>query len=162
MLAMIMLTALASAQDPDAGRVAEPARATLESCQFENDRWVCRYQMPDIAIVPNGPAVDVEGGPVNAARPAPSPLLLEAEVLSTEEQDLVLRCAEASWLSLCTPAQRRTARALKAEADADTALRQTIGTRIGAGDCAGAERAALEAGRLSLAAQARRYCDGAP
>ena len=155
MLASIMLLALAPIQDPGAPGAVEPARATLESCQFETDRWVCRYQMPAIAILPSA----ARTGSSEATRPdGPTEPPLEAEVLSAEEQDLVLRCAEASWLSLCTPAQRRTARALRAEAEADSALRQSIGARMGAGDCAGAERAALEAGRLALAAQVRDYC----
>lgn len=139
---------------PQAAPAGPPtgARATLESCLFEDGRWVCRYQMPDITVVPAGP--DGATGPAAAAAPAP----VDAPALSAAEEDLVLRCAEASWLSLCTPAQRRTARHLQARAEAEAALRRTVGARLAAGDCAGAERLALEAGRLGLAAEARRLC----
>jgi hypothetical protein len=130
------------------------ARATLESCLFEDGRWVCRYQMPDITVVPAGP--DGATGAVAAAAPPAVPV--DSPALSAAEEDLVLRCAEASWLSLCTPAQRRTARSLQARAEAEAALRRTVGARLAAGDCDGAERLALEAGRLGLAAEARRLC----
>lgn len=166
MLTLLMATAaaLTPIQDAQIPSGDTSARATLESCQFENERWVCRYQMPAIAIVPNGPDAAAAGARREPDAPATGEGVeraapaLEAEVLTPEEQDLVLRCAEASWLSLCTPTQRRTARRLKSEAETDALLRQRVGARIGAGDCAGAERTALEAGRLSLAAQVRAYC----
>ena len=145
------LSSPATPQEPPPGAPAG-ARATLESCRFEDGRWVCRYQMPDITVVPAGP--DGASGAVAATAPTP----VDVPALSRAEEDLVLRCAEASWLSLCTPAQRRTARTLQARAEAEAALRRTVGARMAAGDCAGAERLALEAGRLGLAAEARRLC----
>lgn len=157
MLAIALtLLALSPQAAPPATPAGAPtgARATLESCLFEDGRWVCRYQMPDITVVPAG--LDGATGAVAAAAPAPASV--DAPALSPAEEDLVLRCAEASWLSLCTPAQRRTARTLQARAEAEAALRRTVGARLAAGDCAAAERLALEAGRLGLAAEARRLC----
>lgn len=157
MLAIALtLLALSPQAAPPATPAGAPtgARATLESCLFEDGRWVCRYQMPDITVVPAG--LDGAAGAVAAAAPAPTSV--DAPALSPAEEDLVLRCAEASWLSLCTPAQRRTARTLQARAEAEAALRRTVGARLAAGDCAAAERLALEAGRLGLAAEARRLC----
>jgi hypothetical protein len=41
-------------------------------------------------------------------------------------------------------------------------LREEVGGKIAAGDCAGAEQAALKAGDLDLAAHAKAYCQSAP
>lgn len=151
-LTLFALSSPAAPQEPPAGAAAG-ARATLESCLFEDGRWVCRYRMPDIAVVPASGAAAPPGAPA----PAP-PATDEAPVLTAAEADLVLRCGEATWLSLCTPAQRRTARALRDRAEADAALRREVGARLAAGDCAAAERLALEAGRLGLAARVRSLC----
>lgn len=149
-LTLFALTPAAAPQEPPAGAPAG-ARATLESCLFEDGRWVCRYQMPDIAVVPASGAT--------AAGPAPAPPAADdPPVLSAAEADLVLRCGEATWLSLCTPGQRRTARTLRDRAEADAALRREVGARLATGDCAAAERLALEAGRLGLAGRARALC----
>lgn len=151
-LTLFALTPAAAPQEPPAGAAAG-ARATLESCLFEDGRWVCRYRMPDIAVVPASGAA----APPDAPAPA-SPATEEAPVLTTAEADLVLRCAEATWLSLCTPTQRRTARALRDRAEADAALRREVGAWLATGDCAAAERLALQAGRLGLASRVRALC----
>ena len=147
-LTLFALTPAAAPQEPPAGAPAG-ARATLESCLFEDGRWVCRYQMPDIAVVPASGTATTDAAPPPADDPP---------VLSAAEADLVLRCGEATWLSLCTPGQRRTARTLRDRAEADAALRREVGARLAAGDCAAAERLALEAGRLGLAGRARALC----
>jgi hypothetical protein len=145
-------------QDPPAGNPGG-ARATLDSCLFEDGRWVCRYQMPDIAVVPSGPGALSTATPIAPAGPATP---LDPPALTAAEAELMLRCGEASWLSLCTPGQRRTARALRERAEAEAQLRRAVGARLAVGDCAAAERLALEAGRFGLAAQARELCPPPP
>lgn len=142
---------------------AQEAQATLQSCQLEEGRWVCRYQMPALEIVPAGPSVGPAVRPANeppAAMPVPvaTPSPADPGVLSDSQTRLVLRCAEANWLSLCLPHERREARALREQAQAYEVLRRDVSRQLSEGRCADAVRTALAGGGMALARQAREFC----
>lgn len=176
-----MIAAPLSAAEPQA------VQATLQSCAMEGGRWVCRYAVPDIEIVPlpgndivaDAPAVVLGERPDGASSATettafPTPVTatpppvaverravtLEAGILSEREARLVARCAEAGWMSLCLPDDRRAARLLKVREDAFLAVRRDVTTRLAEDDCDGAVKAALDGGYLDLAAQARAFCQG--
>ena len=138
---------------------AQPQAATLEGCEFVEERWVCRYRLPEIQLLDAGPPAAPLT--VDVPRPAPpSPVSQDPGVLSEAEVDLVARCADAGWLSLCFPAQRTEARRLRDEARAYEAARQRVGVLIGQGDCEAARSHALTGGYLGLAREAQGLCAG--
>lgn len=165
MLAMIMSLTIASwAQDPVPTRqdpppsavpAAEPpAVATLQGCAMEGERWVCRYQMPEIRIVEQAPpSLEIETASAGTGAGPP-----DAGVLGEEERALVARCADAGWLSLCLPGDRRRARELRDAAQAYEARRRDVAALLAQGRCDAAVTAALEAGHLNLAREARTFC----
>lgn len=167
-LALTLLIS-APAQDPvpgsaaparqDPAPAASPARAdgsavaTLQGCAMEGDRWVCRYQMPEIRVVEQPPqSLGVEAAAVTAVGPA------DAGVLTDEERAFVARCADAGWLSLCLPGDRRRARDLRDAAQAYEARRRDVAALLAQGRCDAAVTTALEAGHLNLAREARTFC----
>jgi hypothetical protein len=173
-----------------AAMIAAPApqavQATLQSCAMEGGRWVCRYAVPDIEIVPlpgndvvaDAPAAilgtrsgeapsagEVVSPPATVAVPATvanAPerrlITLDAGILTEREARLVARCADAPWYAVCLPDDRRAARTLKQKEDAFLAVRAAVTTRLAAQDCDGAVKAALDGGYLELAGQARGFC----
>lgn len=170
-----------------AAMIAAPApqavQATLQSCAMEGGRWVCRYAVPDIEIVPlpgndvvaDAPAAILGVGspeaasasgegamtPETAAVPPPverRAVTLDAGILTEREARLVARCADAPWYAVCLPDDRRAARTLKQKQDAFLAVRTTVTARLAAQDCDGAVKAALDGGFLDLASQARGFC----
>ncbi len=178
----LMLALLATA--PASTTVAAPPQAvsaTLQSCAMEGGRWVCRYAVPDIEIVPipdsnivanapdsvlgDAPTVDGPGverplvdAPPPALVPARPALPVDAGVLTEREARLVDRCADAGWMSLCLPADRRAARSLQEEQTAYLAVRREVTRLLGRDRCEAAVRAALDAGYLALARETREYC----
>lgn len=156
---LILLLGLLSGQD---------ARATLESCQVEEGRWVCRYRLPDVEVVqgttnpatvpststspivpPTVPATVTPGTLTTAGDPG---------VLTPDQSRLVARCATAGWLSLCSKSEREEAGALKARADAYEKTRVEVGQLLSTGKCDDAVSAALAGGHLALAREARAFC----
>lgn len=174
-------------------------QATLQSCAEENGRYVCRYAVPDIMIVPiqgsnivaDGPAVVLGAGstpeapspetitavpsstvieraappvsapvaPVTTAAAEPGPIQpIDAGVLTERESQLVSRCADAGWVSLCLPDDRRAARTLRDKQDAYLAVRREVTRLLGDDRCDAAVKAALDGGYLSLARETRDYC----
>ncbi|HEV2083092.1 MAG TPA: hypothetical protein VGR32_11670 [Brevundimonas sp.] len=149
----------ALAQDPPPGappptsRPDDAAVATLQGCAMEGERWVCRYQMPEIRVVEEPPrSLGVEPAAVVADGPSDEGVLDEAE------RALVGRCADAGWLSLCLPGDRRRARALRDSAAAYDVKRREVASLLAQGRCDAAVAAALEAGHLNLAREARAFC----
>jgi hypothetical protein len=155
--------------------------ATLQSCAMESGRWVCRYAVPDIEIVPipdsnivadapasvlgDAPTVDtppidppVVDAPPPTALPGRAALPTDAGVLTEREAGLVARCADAGWVSLCLPADRRAARALQEQEAAYLAVRREVTRLLGRDRCEAAVRAALDGGYLALARETRDYC----
>lgn len=171
-----------------AAMIAAPApqavQATLQSCGPENGRFVCRYVVPDIEIVPlpgndivaDAPATvlgsrsgetpsaaEVEPiAPETTVAPAPErrTVTLDAGILTEREARLVARCADAPWYAVCLPDDRRAARMLKDKQDTFETARRAVTSLLAEGDCEGAVRAALDGGYLDLAGQARTFCQG--
>jgi hypothetical protein len=138
--------------------LAQDSPATLQSCVFENTGWVCRYRAEESAV---------ELVPPTVARRLPDPRSKPDAVLTREEArqaKLIRRCADASWVSLCTPGDRKEARELKAAAEARTTLRLKVTTLVAEGRCPDAVGAALQGGDLALAREIREFCaaDTAP
>lgn len=146
-------------QDPPPAAVPPPPRsdgsavATLQGCAMEGERWVCRYQMPEIRVVEEPPR---RLGVEPAASPPDGPA--DTGVLGEAERALVSRCADAGWLSLCLPGDRRRARELRDASVAYDARRREVASLLAEGRCDAAVGAALEAGHLNLAREARAFC----
>ena len=148
-------------RDPDTAvaiSTEDPVRATLQGCAMEEGRWVCRYQMPEIRIVEGSPQT------LSTAQGAALPVAPAGEVrpdvgaLTDQEKALVVRCADAGWLSLCLPADRRRARELREANLAYEASRKDVTDLLAQGRCDAAVTKALEAGHLNLAREARAFC----
>lgn len=178
----------------------QAVQATLQSCALENGRYVCRYAVPDIVIVPvpgtdivaDAPAVVLgSGSNAEAASPetvpsvpmatvveptvrsiapptAPAATAVAADpgpiqpidtgVLTEREAQLVSRCADAGWVSLCLPDDRRAARSLRDKQTAYLAVRREVTRLIGDDQCDAAVKAALDGGYMGLARETRDYC----
>ena len=181
----------------------QAVQAQLQSCALESGRYVCRYAVPDIMIVPvpgtdivaDAPAVVLSNGsgvaalspetvvpdavaativttesttgaatasttpPVTPAAVEAGPIRpIDAGVLTEREAQLVARCADAGWMSLCLPDDRRAARTLRDKQNAYQAVRRDVSRLLGADDCDAAVKAALDGGYLGLARETRDYC----
>lgn len=153
----LIIAALVSAQDGSEARTPQPQTATLESCDFIEERWVCRYRLPEIQLLGlSSPPPVTLPVPMAATAPATS---TDPGVLTEAQADLVARCAAAGWLSLCLPAQRTEARRLRDEAAAYAETRQAVGRLISEDACPDAVARALSGGYLGLAREARGFCD---
>lgn len=148
----------------------QPQAATLEGCEFVNERWICRYRLPEIQLLGAEPSAPPTL-PVTVPIPTPSTTSAGASagasvaavttdrgVLSESEASLVARCAEARWYSLCLPGQREEARRLRDEAQAYETARLRIGEMISDGECEAARSHALTAGYFGLAREAQALC----
>lgn len=152
----MMLTVLMSLV---AGSVPQSEQAMLRSCEMTPEGWVCVYRIPPITAVPErGTAVTGAPPEMNMAAATPPPPTPDAVAL--EESRLIRRCAEASWLSLCTPGERRQARLLRDAANAREALRREVTGLLSEQKCDAAVRIALRGGDLDLAREARTFCEG--
>lgn len=181
----LMLTLLAG---PMPAAADQAVQATLQSCAMEGGRWVCRYAVPDIEIVPipgsdivtdapaivlgsgSGPdaaspetlpstTVTEPAGPPLAAPGDPGPVRpIDTGVLSERESRLVSRCADAGWISLCLPDDRRAARSLRDKQEAYLAVRREVTRLLSEDRCDAAVKAALDGGYLALARETRDYC----
>ena len=173
----------------------QAVQATLQSCALENGRYVCRYAVPDIVIVPvpgtdivaDAPAVVLgSGSGPEAASPETLPLApavtelatppvsppvappvvadpgpiqpIDTGVLTEREAQLVSRCADAGWMSLCLPDDRRAARTLRDKQAAYLAVRREVTRLLSDDDCDAAVKAALDGGYMALARETRDYC----
>ena len=176
----------------------QAVQATLQSCALENGRYVCRYAVPDIVIVPVpgtdivadapgvvlgsgsapeaaspetlpltpavvAPVSPVPGPPVAPVAPPavvdPGPVRpIDTGVLTEREAQLVSRCADAGWVSLCLPDDRRAARTLRDKRDAYLSVRREVTRLLGDDDCDAAVKTALDGGYLGLARETRDYC----
>jgi len=144
-----------------AGSVPQSEQAMLRACEMTPEGWVCVYRIPPITAVPErGSTVPDTAPEMRMAAPAlnPSPVAPAADAIALEESRLIRRCAEASWLSLCTPGERRQARLLRDAADSRAALRRTVTGLLGEQQCNAAVRTALLGGDLALAREARAFC----
>jgi len=155
MFSLLLAIAIAPlGQDPQDSGALELVPTT---CAVENGRWVCRYEAPatSITIVP---------APGTAAAAPPAIVTPPASLTRTEsereawEARLIVRCADAGLVSLCSGAERREARALREAATARQALRREVTGLLSQNKCEDAIRVALEGGDLDLAREARAFC----
>lgn len=135
----------------------QPQAATLEGCEFVEERWVCRYRLPDIQLLDDGARPTVAVPALTAAPPVGS---VDPGVLTEDQVALVARCADAGWMSLCLPSQRTEARRLRDLSLAYETARREVGTLIGEGRCEDARSRALGGGYLGLAREAQGLCAG--
>lgn len=175
----------------------QAVQAEFQACALEGGRYVCRYVVPDIVIVPvpgtnitadapasvlgsassaDGvatapptavPALPLEAAPITTP-PATAPVAVTADpgpirpidtgVLTEREARLVSRCADAGWMSLCLPDDRRAARSLSDKQDAYLAVRREVTRLLSEDRCDAAVKAALDGGYLGLARETRDYC----
>jgi len=164
--------------------MGQESQAMLQSCVLEAEGWVCRYRVPDTILRPDGEAPAIVAPPLTLVAPSyrvtppPSPPAAEpppeAQAATTNDEvspaareavrqaKLIRRCADASWLSLCTPGDRREAKALQEAAAAREALARDVTALAAKGDCEAAVRTALEGGDLTLAREIRDFCESAP
>jgi hypothetical protein len=132
--------------------LAQDSPATLQSCVFENTGWVCRYRAEESAVELVPPTVAPR---LPDPRPKPDAILTREEA---RQAKLIRRCADVSWMSLCTPGDRKEAKELKAAAEARIALRLKVTTLVADGRCPDAVGAALQGGDLALAREIREFC----
>jgi hypothetical protein len=148
---ILLLLALADAQ------TGQDGRATLQSCEMTPGGWVCRYRMPPVTLLgtaDSAPPLIVSRPPEAAGAPASDADRAEA----ARQARLIANCADASWLSLCLPGDRREARRLRDEANARAALRTKVTGLLAEDQCAEAVKTALTGGDLALAREARAFC----
>ncbi len=132
--------------------LAQDSPATLQSCVFEDTGWVCRYRAEESAVELVPPTVATR---LPDPRSKPETALTKEE---TRQAKLIRRCADASWMSLCTPGDRKEAKELKAAAEARATLRLKVTTLVADGRCPDAVGAALQGGDLALAREIREFC----
>ena len=170
-----------------AAMAGQPQAATLEGCEFVDQRWICRYRLPEVQLltteplaptsvpvsVPVTPTGTAEGtsaessGATSVSSTSSGTSTTTAEmtalsrdpgVLTESETSLVARCAEARWMSLCLPSQRIEARRLRDLAQAYEAARLRVGHLLSEGDCSGARAHALSGGYFRLARETQDLC----
>ena len=166
-----LLLALGLSQVPDAAPVSpgqQEVRASLQSCEMTPAGWVCSYQMPAVILrgVPPGTVVVTEPPLISVpAPPTVSPSGPPVEVSSAEadrQARLIARCADASWLSLCLPDDRREARILRDAAVARAALRREVYQMLSENRCDDAMRTALASADMALVWEVRNLNVCAP
>jgi hypothetical protein len=163
-----LLLALSLGQVPDAPPASQETRATLQSCEMTTAGWVCNYQMPAVILRPTAPGTVVMTDPPAISVPVPPtvPTLTPPVEISSAEADrqarLIARCADASWLSLCLPDDRREARILRDAAVARAALRQDVYRLLSENRCDEAMRTALAGADMALVWEVRNLNVCAP
>jgi hypothetical protein len=157
-----LLIALAAAPAPVEGQ------ATLQSCEMTASGWVCHYSMPPVTLIgtpdgqqpgtvapPSVPTAIVVPPPIVAPQPATEADKAEA----ARRSRLIARCADAGWFAACLPGERREARRLRDEAEANAALRTKVTGLLSENKCTEAVKVALAGGDMALAREARAFCN---
>jgi hypothetical protein len=155
MVMISVLLALAGATPP------EGEHATLQACEMTSGGWVCHYTIPAVTLlgVANPPPPTVTLSPaLQTSASAPEPAATRKAEASREAR-LIANCADAGWMSLCLPKDRREARRLKDAAMARAALRTQVTHLLSEDRCPEAVKTALAAGDMSLAREARDFCE---
>lgn len=145
------------------GPPAQEGQAALQSCEMTPSGWVCTYKMPPITLVgttETKPPQTVPAPSSIAPRSFPAaPVKTEAEVAEdARKMRLIARCADAGWMSICLPGERKEAKRLKAEHEVSVALRGKVTGLLSEKRCDDAVKVALEGGDLPLAREARSFC----
>ena len=148
-----LLLALAGAAPP------EGEHATLQSCEMTASGWVCHYTIPAVTLLgsANSPPSQVVLTPT-IPPPRPATVAAPDKAEAARQARLIANCADAGWMSLCLPKDRREARRLKAEAAANSTLRARVTHLLSENKCSEAVKIALVAGDMALAREAREFC----
>lgn len=161
-----LLLALGLGQVP--GTATAEAQATLQSCEMTPAGWVCNYRMPAVILRGVPPESVIMTDPPAIMVPVPptvSPSVPPPEITTAEadrQARLIARCADASWLSLCLPGDRREAKILQEAAIARAALRSEVTRLLSEERCEDARRTALAGGDMTLAWEVRNFCAASP
>ena len=163
-----LLLAIGLSQVPDAAPVSPNPQEVRVPCESTPAGWVCR--MPPVILRPSPPGSAAMTDPPANSDPAPpsTPTLAPPVEISSAEANrqarLIARCADASWLSLCLPDDRREARALRDAAVVRAALRSEVTRLLSESRCDDAVRAALAGGDMALASEVRNrnFCAADP
>ena len=154
-----LLLAISLVQVSDAAPVSQDAQEVRVPCETTPAGWVCRMPpmilrpaAPGSVVMTDQPAISVPGPP-SVPTLAPSAEISSGE--ANRQARLIARCADASWLSLCLPDDRREARTLRDAAIARAALRVEVSRLLSENRCDEAVRVALAAGDMSLASEVR-------
>lgn len=153
----MFLLLLALAQGP----APQEAQAALKACEMTAGGWVCHYQIPAMTIVrPLEIDPPPEGSPQALPMVRSSPVVADPvdKAEAARRARLIANCADGSWLSLCLPADRREAKALRDAALVSAALRTQVTGLLSEEKCDEAVRAALAGGDMALAREARDFC----
>lgn len=152
MVMISLLLGLAGAAPP------EGQHATLQACEMTPSGWVCRYTIPAVTLLgaANAPPPAITLPPTVQTLPPPPAPSSSAE--ATRQARLIANCADAGWMSLCLPKDRREARRLKEAATASAALRAQVTHLLSENRCPEAVKTALVAGDMPLAREAREFC----
>jgi len=120
--------------------------------------YVCRF--PALPAPSNAMAVPMGVTPAEA-RPVElaSTRTLEEIAEAQRQERLINRCADAPWYALCLPEDRREARRLRDAAVARAALRGEVTRLLSENRCEDAVRTALTGGDMTLAREARDFCE---
>ena len=171
---LLLLIALLQTAEPS----SQEAKATLQSCETIDNRWVCHYQIPQATIVrPLDPAPpstmvmppsttttttpDPAPQPTQSASLPPAPVVApsDSRVEAARQTRLIARCADAKWYSPCLPGERKEAQILREAALNAATLRGSVTTLLSEKRCDDAVKTALEGGDLGLAREAREFSE---
>lgn len=161
-----LLIALGLGQVPAAAPATPEAQELRVPCESTPAGWVCK--MPAVILQPSAPGSVVMTDPPAISVPVPptAPTLVPPVEISSAEADrqarLIARCADASWLSLCLPGDRREAAILRDAALARAALRSEVTRLLSEERCEDARRTALAGGDMTLAWEVRNFCATSP
>jgi len=151
----------ASPTPPDSQEVRVPCEATPAGWVCKMPAMILRPSPPGSAAITDAPAISV---PVPHTAPTLAPLVEINTAEANRQARLIARCADASWLSLCLPDDRREARALRDAAIVRAALRSEVSRLLSESRCDDAVRAALAGGDMALASEVRNrnFCAPGP
>ena len=163
-----LLLAISLGQVPDVAPVSPGPQEVRVPCESTPAGWVCKMPAMILRPSPPGSAVITDAPAISVPVPPTAPTLAPPVEISSAEANrqarLIARCADASWLSLCLPDDRREARILRDAAIARAALRVEVSRLLSESRCDEAVRAALAGGDMALASEVRdrNFCASGP
>lgn len=163
-----LLLAIGLGQTPEGVTVSPPpdSQEVRVPCESTPAGWVCKMPAMILRPSPPGSAVITDAPAISVPVPPTAPTLAPSAEISSAEANrqarLIARCADASWLSLCLPDDRREARALRDAAVVRAALRREVYQLLSENRCDEAMRTALAGADMSLVWEVRNLNVCAP
>ena len=163
-----LLLAIGLGQTPEGVTVSPPpdSQEVRVPCESTPAGWVCKMPAMILRPSPPGSAVITDAPAISVLVPPTAPTLAPSAEISSAEANrqarLIARCADASWLSLCLPDDRREARALRDAAVVRAALRREVYQLLSENRCDEAMRTALAGADMSLVWEVRNLNVCAP